>query len=110
VQKWLFHKQQWAGKLSGDIKQSVRKAGKHPQHPFLLFEDWISWPDSPMLAHSQELRRRTLWRSVAVQRPPDARHVREPIRVSRQVVLKFAQDFANRYAWQRIATKVAALE
>lgn len=29
---------------------------------------------------------------------------------SRQTILKLAKDFANRFAWQRIATKVASLE
>ena len=32
------------------------------------------------------------------------------IRHSRQVILKLAKDFANRYAWRRIETKVALLE
>jgi hypothetical protein len=32
------------------------------------------------------------------------------IQHSRQVVLKMAKDFANRYAWQRIAARVASLE
>lgn len=32
------------------------------------------------------------------------------IQHSRQVILKLAIDFANRYAWQRMATKVTALE
>jgi hypothetical protein len=32
------------------------------------------------------------------------------IRHSRKVILKLAQDFANRYAWQRIEARVAALE
>lgn len=32
------------------------------------------------------------------------------IQHSRQVVLKLAKDFANRYVWERIAAKVAAIE
>jgi hypothetical protein len=32
------------------------------------------------------------------------------IQHSRQVVLKLAKDFANRFAWKRIATRVALLE
>lgn len=32
------------------------------------------------------------------------------IQHSRQVILKLAKDFANRYAWQRIADRVATLE
>lgn len=32
------------------------------------------------------------------------------IRHSRKIVLKLAQDFVNRYAWQRIETRVAILE
>lgn len=32
------------------------------------------------------------------------------IRHSRQVILKLAETFANRYSWERMATKIAALE
>ncbi|SHE13332.1 Uncharacterised protein [Chlamydia abortus] len=32
------------------------------------------------------------------------------IRHSRNVILKLAKDFANRYAWKRIEARIAALE